>query len=89
MSASVYIFVLPSCPHCNQIKPHFESLWKEFKDKANFYMIDASDDRLKGYVKKYNITQAPSFVLDRPGKQPVTIQTSNIDVLRQRLKVLL
>lgn len=89
MSSTVYIFVLPTCPHCNQIKPHLERIWREFKDRANFYMIDASEERMKGYVKKYNITQAPSFVVDRPGKEPVIIQTANADILTQRLKNLL
>ena len=89
MSASIYIFFLPSCPYCNKIKPHLERVWTEFKDKAKFYMVDASDTKLKGYVEKYKVKEAPSFVVDRPGMEPVTIQTANADVLIEKIKALL
>ena len=89
MSSSVYIFFLPTCPHCIEMKPHLQKVWSQFKDKAKFYMVDASDERMRGYVDKYRITQAPSFVVERPGKDAVAFQTSDHQVLIQKLRFLL
>ena len=71
----------PTCPSCQKLKPHYESLVKEYEGKVQFHAlntISGDRDRILPLIKKFGITSVPtlifvykngSFVIVQPTKE--------------------
>lgn len=56
------------CPPCQQIKPVFESLEKEYSKSVNFKSVDVDEN--PEMARQYNIESIPTFIfLNSEGKE--------------------
>ena len=55
------------CPPCQQMKPVFEELEKEFEGKVNFRKIDV--DKEVDEAAKFKVLSIPTFVILKDGKE--------------------
>ncbi len=55
------------CPPCQQMKPVFEQLEKEFEGKVGFKKIDI--DKEGGKAAEFKVMSVPTFVMVRDGQE--------------------
>lgn len=68
---SIVNFYSPGCAPCMQMKPVFESVCKEFKDKlfCGTYNTDQDDDVPDSITRQYEVDGIPAFRLFCNGKE--------------------
>ena len=60
------MFYSTTCPHCHEMKPHFEKYANEFKDKVVFAKVNIMDNPT--IVDRYGIMGTPTFKFFCKGK---------------------
>jgi thioredoxin 1 len=55
------------CPPCQQMKPVFEELEKDFAGRVNFQKIDV--DKERGKAAKFKVMSVPIFVILKNGQE--------------------
>lgn len=55
------------CPPCQQMKPVFEELEREFEGKVSFRKIDVDNEGEK--AAKFKVLSIPTFVVLKDGKE--------------------
>ncbi len=55
------------CPPCQQMKPVFEELEKDFEGKVGFRKIDV--DKSPAEAAKFKVLSIPTFVILKDGKE--------------------
>ena len=61
--ATLNLFKSEFCSHCIKFKPLWEELQNELKDKVNFKIFDAVNDKKE--MKEYGIQGYPTLILKR------------------------
>lgn len=55
----------PNCPSCQKLKPHYESLVKEYEGKVQFHALNTISedrDRILPLIKKFGIKSVPTLI---------------------------
>ncbi len=55
------------CPPCQQMKPVFEELEKDFEGKVSFRKIDIDSEG--GEAAKFKVLSVPTFVIIKDGQE--------------------
>lgn len=75
------------CPPCQQIKPVFESLEKEYSGRVNFKSIDVDEN--PEMAGRYNIESIPTFIfLNSEGKEINRLVGADEQTLKSMLQSL-
>lgn len=71
----IYYFYSDSCPHCVDMKPHYEKVKNSMGSDYEFHEIDmkAPNDKDKGLIKKHGVTKMPTLIKVNP-KETSTYQ---------------
>ncbi len=77
------------CGPCKIMKPIFDEIEEEYKDKLSIKQLDVDADENRELVEKYNVMSIPTYVFLKDGEvvdhlvgaQPKEVLTKKIDSL--------
>lgn len=74
----IAVFYVDWCHFCQAFMPKFDELYKKYRSKMSFTMVNCEDPKNANVVKEYNITAYPTvFFIDPKTKEKEQVNSSS------------